>query len=109
MSVVMISSRSGYEAALDNQARFTEAQREMAIGSPHLAFFIIRARSMGKARRRRIFLRDGGVCHHCKAPLDFQNFHVDHFVALRNGGSNEDDNLVASCAPCNLSKGAKWA
>lgn len=25
---------------------------------------------------------------------------------MSKGGSNEDDNLVAACAPCNRSKGA---
>jgi len=33
--------------------------------------------------------------------------HVDHVIALANGGKNDKDNLVTSCEPCNLGKGAR--
>jgi hypothetical protein len=31
---------------------------------------------------------------------------VDHIVAVAKGGSNDDDNLITSCQPCNIGKGA---
>jgi 5-methylcytosine-specific restriction endonuclease McrA len=33
--------------------------------------------------------------------------HIDHFHPLSKGGKHSIDNLVASCAKCNLSKGSK--
>ena len=62
----------------------------------------IRSRQWGKIRQR-ILERDGYVCSYCGgAATD-----VDHVVAVRWGGSNEDGNLVASCGHCNRSKGSK--
>lgn len=34
-------------------------------------------------------------------------YHIDHRLALDKGGSNAPENIVISCAVCNLSKGAK--
>lgn len=55
--------------------------------------------------RARIFERDDYTCQYCGArgvPLE-----CDHVFPISKGGSNEDDNLVAACVPCNRSKGAK--
>ncbi len=43
---------------------------------------------------------------HCGVGLGRKG-HLDHRVALVNGGSNWPNNLQWLCAPCNLSKGAK--
>jgi len=32
---------------------------------------------------------------------------VDHIIARKNGGSNDESNLVSACKRCNLNKGAK--
>ena len=53
--------------------------------------------------RARILSRDGGVCAYCGETAGT----VDHVVPIALGGSNTDDNLVACCAFCNGSKGAK--
>lgn len=34
-------------------------------------------------------------------------FHIDHVLAVANGGTDALDNLVVACKPCNLSKGSK--
>lgn len=54
--------------------------------------------------------RDGSQCFYCG--VDMQNWkhdeiHVDHFYPVSRGGSDNPINLVVSCAPCNLSKGAR--
>jgi len=53
--------------------------------------------------RRAIFKRDSHTCRYCGARAQ----HVDHIVPRSQGGSDELDNLVASCARCNLSKGGR--
>lgn len=58
----------------------------------------------------RIFAKTSGLCFWCdsslvKAPTseaDFANgFHVDHLTPVCDGGTNDEDNLVPSCAVCN--------
>lgn len=57
------------------------------------------------ARKRfRILARDGFACRYCGARAPTVALHVDHVVARVRGGSDDDANLVASCATCNLGK-----
>lgn len=46
------------------------------------------------------------VCYWCGVRCS-ENYHVDHYVPLAKGGKHEIDNLVISCAPCNLRKNMK--
>jgi hypothetical protein len=67
-------------------------------------------RSDSPQKTERIFQRDGGRCHWCQIPLERDNpvhphfFHVDHIIAVRDGGGTEEDNLVASCQRCNMDR-----
>jgi hypothetical protein len=61
---------------------------------------------LSKRTRFEILKRDGFRCVYCGAtPMD-QPLHVDHVLAVANGGSDDPANLVASCEPCNLGKSA---
>jgi 5-methylcytosine-specific restriction endonuclease McrA len=53
--------------------------------------------------RERVLARDGHVCYLCGQHAT----HVDHVVARSKGGSDDEDNLAATCQACNLSKGNK--
>jgi 5-methylcytosine-specific restriction endonuclease McrA len=46
--------------------------------------------------RARVLARDGWICHH-----------VDHRVPVLFGGTDDESNLLAACANCNLAKGAQ--
>lgn len=59
--------------------------------------------SWWKRSRCKILERDEWICQYCGAPAE----HVDHIIPRRRGGSDDEDNLVAACARCNLSKGAR--
>ncbi len=67
------------------------------------------------AKAARIFDKTGGLCHWCKRPLQREHegvdfFHCDHVVAICDGGSNEDNNLVPACAACNHKRARKdWS
>jgi hypothetical protein len=57
-------------------------------------------------RRREIWERDGGICGLCREPVPFDRFmHLDHIRPASLGGSSEPDNLQASHARCNVTKG----
>lgn len=59
-------------------------------------------------KTKRIFNKTNGLCNWCGVGLIFEptgddprNFHVDHVVAICDGGTNDEANLVPSCAACN--------
>jgi hypothetical protein len=52
--------------------------------------------------------RDGFRCAYCgRGQPDGVQLHIDHLVPVVAGGKNELDNLVTSCATCNLGKSAR--
>ncbi len=55
--------------------------------------------------RKKVLQRDGYICVYCGQPAT----EVDHLIPKSLPGSPGDveDNLVSSCKPCNLAKGAK--
>ncbi|USI88760.1 HNH endonuclease [Rhodococcus pyridinivorans] len=68
-----------------------------------------------KIRVRLIHTRDH-ICHHCGAPLNPDakrgepgSIEIDHLIpyAQRPDLAHDPNNLVLSCRPCNLSKGAR--
>lgn len=54
-----------------------------------------------------VFKRDGFKCQYCGASPPNVLLHVDHIRPVFDGGDNGADNLVTSCEPCNLGKGAR--
>jgi len=57
--------------------------------------------------RKKQFLKQGGLCWYCKDFLPMTKQNVEHKTAMSLGGSNNRQNLVLSCSPCNKAKGAK--
>lgn len=82
--------------------RAWEADKNALIASLVPAGERIRSRQWEKIRQR-ILKRDAYVCSYCGSEAT----DVDHVQSIKCGGSNEDENLVASCGFCNRSKGAK--
>lgn len=64
-------------------------------------------KAISKKVRFDIFKRDGFKCMYCGAHPPSVLLHVDHIRPVADGGGNEDSNLVTSCEPCNLGKGAR--
>jgi 5-methylcytosine-specific restriction endonuclease McrA len=61
-------------------------------------------------RRREIFEKSAGRCHYCATTLTLDgSWHVEHMLPRALGGEDKIGNLVAACAPCNLSKGDRTA
>jgi 5-methylcytosine-specific restriction endonuclease McrA len=55
-----------------------------------------------KISRRALFARDGHKCVYCGSP---GRLTLDHVVPRSRGGDSVWENVVTSCAPCNLRKG----
>ena len=53
-----------------------------------------------------VFKRDKFTCQYCGAHPPGVLLHVDHILAVANGGGNDVGNLATACAKCNLGKGA---
>lgn len=64
-------------------------------------------KAISKRIRFEVFKRDGFACVYCGNHPPQILLHVDHVVAVAAGGTNDIDNLVTACEPCNLGKGAR--
>lgn len=64
-------------------------------------------KAISKRVRFEIFKRDEFTCQYCGQTPPKVILHIDHVIAVANGGTNDQDNLVTSCEPCNLGKGAR--
>lgn len=60
----------------------------------------------GLSRRLRfaVLERDGFACAYCGAKAPGVVLHVDHIHPVVSGGASVPENLVTSCAICNLGK-----
>ena len=56
-----------------------------------------------KISRRALFARDGWRCVYCGSASG--RLTLDHVIPRSRGGGSEWENVVTSCAPCNLRKG----
>jgi len=64
-------------------------------------------KAIPKGVRFDVFKRDRFTCVYCGATPPGVLLHVDHVIAVANGGGNGIDNLVTACQPCNLGKSDK--
>jgi hypothetical protein len=60
-----------------------------------------------KSVRFEVFKRDGFICQYCGAHPPAVILHVDHIHPVAEGGTDDIDNLITACEPCNLGKSAR--
>ena len=66
-----------------------------------------RRRPISPSTRFKVLKHYDSRCQLCgRTPADGIILHIDHRIALVNGGTNDLDNLWPLCADCNLGKGA---
>lgn len=63
-------------------------------------------KALSKRIRFAVFARDGFRCRYCGRQSDEVPLVVDHLIAVANGGTDDEENLVTSCEPCNQGKAA---
>jgi len=57
--------------------------------------------AMSKARRLRLFARDGGLCHLCKRKvLAGEDYELDHIIPWALAFNDDDDNLRVAHKAC---------
>jgi hypothetical protein len=64
-------------------------------------------KAISKSIRFEIFKRDRFTCQYCGRTVPQVILHVDHITAVISGGTDDINNLITSCADCNLGKGAR--
>lgn len=97
---------SGQQALVREQRKYSGAQREMAMGSPHLGWANARQGLPAKLRRK-IWDQSDGLCSYCKCALSIESYTIDHISAVAAGGGDDEHNLCVACQPCNSSKGTR--
>lgn len=56
-------------------------------------------------RRKALYEKFGGKCFYCCCDLEMTGrWHIEHKLPKALGGTNDPENLVLACAPCNLKK-----
>ena len=59
---------------------------------------------LSKRLRFEVFKRDGFECQYCGATPPGVMLHCDHIHPVSAGGTNDIDNLITACQPCNSGK-----
>jgi hypothetical protein len=54
--------------------------------------------------REVLYKAQGSLCHYCKNSIEEMNWSIDHRTPIGRGGSDERENLVGCCVPCNIRK-----
>lgn len=62
---------------------------------------------LSKKLRFTIFDRDAFTCQYCGEKPPKVILHVDHIVSRKDGGGDEEMNLITSCKDCNLGKSSR--
>ena len=57
-----------------------------------------------KFTRQSVFQRDRYICQYCGKKFKKEELQKEHVIPKSQGGSNEWDNIVSACEPCNSSK-----
>jgi hypothetical protein len=66
-------------------------------------------KSISKKLRFEVFERNKFTCQYCgRSPQAHDcTLEADHIISVKNGGTNDINNLITSCWDCNRGKGAK--
>ena len=59
--------------------------------------------------RKELVDRDGQICQECdRSFADIRYLEIDHNMPRKDGGTNDLNNLVLLCSPCNRKKSYKF-
>lgn len=64
-------------------------------------------KSISKRVRFSIFARDNFTCRYCGRQSDVVKLEIDHIHPVCQGGTNDEENLIAACQDCNAGKSGR--
>lgn len=64
-------------------------------------------KGISKKTRFSVFARDGFQCRYCGAQSDSTILVIDHIHPVCQGGTNDVENLITACEPCNQGKSGR--
>ena len=67
----------------------------------------VKAATVERIDRGRVFERDGGICGICHTPVDPHRWHLDHIKEIHRGGVHSYANVRVSHPRCNLERKRK--
>ena len=90
---------------VEHSGRTVRSER-CSFSAPHVirlrTYVAVPRAATKRISRRAVFARDQFRCQYCGSQ---KHLTVDHVVPRSKGGRDSWDNVVTSCAPCNLRKG----
>lgn len=92
---------------IEYQRRYRKTDRGRSITISHLHNRRAKIKNIVPHSEISNIIRRSKKCYWCGVPLKNKKVHIDHYVPLAKGGLNSIENLVVSCAKCNLTKNAK--
>lgn len=104
-----ICYKTSYEKNIETKRNYTREHKEEISAIKRTR----RARKLGNGGKhtasdvRKLFSIQNGKCAWCAELLPDTGNHVDHWIPLAKGGSNDKSNLRLLHKKCNLSKGTK--
>lgn len=108
----LIKARQRYA---NNKDKYAQAARKWVSENREKASSYQRNRRAKKAMAggvntasdiQRLLTLQRSKCATCRCTIKPGTFHIDHIVAIANGGTNWPQNLQLLCKTCNLKKGA---
>lgn len=93
---LLVYQKQWRRANVDKRRRYNAARRARLRGAEHEV-----------VDYRKVYERDGGVCHLCGLPVTFAEMHGDHVIPLSRGGSHTYGNVKTAHSVCNLRKNSK--
>lgn len=88
----------------DKGVEFTNQSFASVVKQLRTKFMEIDRATFSKEFRAEIYEVQGKCCQMCNDNLKLNAFHIDHILALANGGNNDIDNLQILCKECHYVK-----
>ena len=101
--VLVYKGKAELVEALDRPLRSADATLRLAARRSAVTYVRVPRAAQRRISRRALFARDGWECVYCGT--SGVRLTLDHVVPRSRGGDSVWENVVTSCAPCNLRKG----
>jgi len=101
-------SAADYQRKHPEVKRASEARRRAQKAGAGGTYSLADMERMWRQQEGRCWWRVTPKCQERNGIMDRTRIHVDHRIPISRGGGNGPDNIVLSCAQCNMAKSAKY-